>query len=151
MPSSGMSAFGGKADIDTRAHSTTIRPWDSIAARSRTSAGRSPKKRRQHAARPMHRCLKTRSASSTRGTNARPSGCRCCSRRRSAPPSPRDTGSYGYAVRLAAPRLRSTYGASIAIPTRRSPASFRHCHAALADPTRRSLNWYAYHEALPMN
>jgi hypothetical protein len=41
-----------------------------------------------------------------------------CSRRRSAPPSLRDFGSCGYAVRLAEPSTRSTCGRSTVTSTR---------------------------------
>ena len=43
-------AFGGKADIDSPAHSATIQPWDSTSARWRISAGRLPKRRPRSAA-----------------------------------------------------------------------------------------------------
>jgi hypothetical protein len=91
---------------------TFIRQWAPTAARWRTSDAAPRKRKRRAAAPPRRKCSKMPSALSPPGTSARSSGCRCCSRRRSAPRSPPAIGFCGYTVRLAGPLTRSTYAPS---------------------------------------
>ncbi len=84
-------------------------PWDSTSAKWRTGAAKRPR-----SCAPRHRGRSSRmpNTSSPCGTSARPSGCRCCSRRRSAQPSQPAIGSYGRAAPPAVPRAMSTCGPS---------------------------------------
>jgi hypothetical protein len=96
-----------------------IRTWASTAARWRHSAPQPPRRKRPRSARPRPKSWKTPAVSSQRGMNGKPSGCLCCSRRRSAARSRRGIGSCGCAVQPAARRSPSIFGRSLAIPSRR--------------------------------
>jgi hypothetical protein len=124
--------------------------WASTAARWRINAAPRPRRKRRAGARLTPSCSRMLSAWSQRGMTARKSGCRRCSRRRSARPLQRDISFCGYAVQRAGPsydrladarssprRGRDQSRSRVILPILPTKRSVRRARAAVADQHRR--------------